>query len=27
MFAKLKSRQTIEQTIAWAQNELEGFIR
>lgn len=27
MFAKLKSGQTIEQTIAWAQNELEGFIR
>ncbi|GAC1340721.1 MAG: extracellular solute-binding protein [Acetobacteraceae bacterium] len=27
MLAKLKSGQTIDQTIAWAQNELEGFIR
>jgi len=27
MFAKLKSGQSIAQTIAWAQNELEGFIR
>jgi ABC-type glycerol-3-phosphate transport system substrate-binding protein len=27
MLAKLKSGQTIDQTIAWAQNELEGFVR
>ena len=27
MLAKLKSGQSIEQAIAWAQNELEGFIR
>lgn len=27
MLAKLKSGQSIEQTISWAQNELEGFIR
>ena len=27
MFAKLKSGQTVDQTIAWAQNELEGFVR
>jgi ABC-type glycerol-3-phosphate transport system substrate-binding protein len=27
MFAKLKSGQTIDQTMAWAQNELEGFVR
>lgn len=27
MLAKLKSGQSIDQTIAWAQNELEGFVR
>lgn len=27
MLAKLKSGQSIEQTISWAQNELEGFVR
>jgi ABC-type glycerol-3-phosphate transport system substrate-binding protein len=27
MFAKLKSGQSIKQTIAWAQEELEGFLR
>lgn len=27
MFAKLKSGQSIQQTVAWAQNELEGFVR
>jgi len=27
MMAKLKSGQSIDQVIAWAQNELEGFVR